>query len=98
MRFPLALLLPAAVALAGDSLPSGPQVGDKLPDLKAKAFSGPGAGKEFQLLAATKGRPTLVIFVHQITRPALKFLRPVDDFAVSKEGLAAHIVWLSGDR
>lgn len=92
------LLVPFAVVagfvLLGD-LSSGPQVGDKLPALKAHAFSGPEAGKEFDVLKATKGKPALLIFVHKITRPTLQFLRPVDEYAVKEEGkLAAHILWL----
>jgi hypothetical protein len=47
----------------GDSFPSGPQVGDKLPDFKAHGFFGPDAGKEFQIHEKSKG-PTLLIFMH----------------------------------
>jgi len=41
-----------------------------------------------------------LIFVHKITRPALKFLRPVDKFVAElEEGkLHARIVWLSEDK
>lgn len=92
------LLVPFAVVagfvLLGDPT-SGPQVGDKLPALKAHAFSGPEAGKEFDVLKATKGKPALLVFVHKITRPTLQFLRPVDEFAAKEEEkVAAHILWL----
>src|SRR5437868_1198223 len=97
MRSMTALLLCTGVLVAG-GFPSGPQVGDKLPDLKAKQVIGPDAGKEFKLHERAKDGPTLVIFVQQFSRPAFRFLKPVDEFAASKEGLATHIVWLTDDR
>lgn len=98
-----ALMLALAIQPGGDSFPSGPQVGDKLPDFKAHAHAGPDAGKEFKLHDRTKGGPTLVIFMHGpsevgITRPGLQFLRPVDKFAADNEKLATQIVWITGDK
>jgi hypothetical protein len=94
----MVLLVGVASAIGGDSFPSGPQVGEKLPELKVKAFSGPDAGKDIQPVANAKGGPTLLIFVHKITRPGLKLLRPIDEFAAQKSGLSAHVVWLGEDR
>ena len=91
-----ALLLVAGL-MVGD-VTSGPQVGDKLGDFKALGFSGPQADKEFQFLTQTKGKATLVVFVQKITRPALQFLRPVDDYAAKEEKLTTHVVWLTGDK
>jgi len=84
----------AAGAFAAGDLTSGPKVGDKLADFKAHGFSGPMEGKEFAPLKEAKDGPTLLIFVHQITRPALKCLRPIDAYAAKAEKLAGHIVWL----
>ena len=91
------------IAAVGDSFPSGPPVGDKLPDFKAHAYFGPDAGKEFKLLDKVKGGPTLLIFMHApgdhaITRPGLQFLRPVDKYASACEKLATQIVWTTADR
>ena len=91
-----ALLLVSALAL-GD-VTSGPQVGDKLGDFKALGVSGPQADKEFQFLTQTKGKATLIVFVQKITRPALQFLRPVDDYAAKEDKLSTHMVWLTGDK
>jgi hypothetical protein len=91
-----AVTLVALLAMAGT--PSGPQVGDKLSDFKVHGVSGPEAGKEFMFLSQVKGKPALVIFVHKITRPGLQFLRPVDDYVSKEDKLAAHIVWLTGDK
>lgn len=93
------VLFTASLLLAGD-LPSGPQVGKKLTPFKILAFSGPDAGKEVEFIKKDKGPPMLLIFVHKITRPALKFLRPVDKFVTEQEEgkLQAQIVWLSEDK
>ncbi len=90
-------LMLAASLMVGD-VTSGPQVGDKIGDFKALGFSGPQADKEFQFLTQTKGKATLVVFVQKITRPALQFLRPVDDYAAKEDKLSTHIVWLTGDK
>lgn len=84
------------LALAGDSFPSGPQAGQKLTPFKVLAFSGPEAGKEVELFKQAKGQPLLLIFVHRITRPGLKFLRPIDKLAaeLTADKLHGQIVWL----
>lgn len=96
-------LLTALLQAGGDTFPSGPPAGEKLPDFKAHAFFGPDAGKEFMLHAKTKGGPTLLIFMHApseigITRPGFQFLKPVDAFAAEQEKLATQIIWVTGDK
>ncbi len=91
------------LALSTGDFPSGPQVGDKLPDFKTQGFFGPDAGKEYQLHEKIKAGPTLVIFMHApsdaaITRPGLQFLKPVDKYAAENEKLATQIVWVTGDK
>jgi hypothetical protein len=101
--FTSSLLFTAFLLAGGDSFPSGPQVGDKLPDFKAHAHSGGDAGKEFKLHEKIKGGPSLIIFMHGpseigITRPGLQFLKPVDKYAGEQEKLASHVVWITGDK
>lgn len=96
------LFVLAALSFAGD-LPSGPQVGDKLPDFKAHQHFGPDAGKEFKLHEKIKGGPTLLIFMHApgempITRPGFQFIKPVDKYASEQEKLSTHIVWVTGNK
>ncbi|MSU79158.1 MAG: hypothetical protein EXS16_13845 [Gemmataceae bacterium] len=91
------------LTLFGGSFPSGPQVGDMLPDFKLHGHFGPDAGKEIKLHASTKGGPTLLIFMHApgeigITRPGLQFLRPVDKYSAEQDKLATQIVWITGDK
>lgn len=92
----LLMLLPGSMLIMSDSFPSGPQVGQKLTPFKTLAFSGPDAGKEIELCKGAAKQPSLLIFVHRITRPALKMLRPVDKLAadLTPDKLHAQIVWL----
>ncbi len=96
----LSVLFLAGSAPAGDEkVFSGPQPGEKLTAFKAQGISGPEAGKEF-MIAGGKPAPTLLIFVHEITRPGMQLLRPVDYYAsrLAPTGLQTHLVWLSADR
>lgn len=91
------------VATTVGDFPSGPPVGDKLPDFKAHQHFGPDAGKEFKLHEKTKGGPTLLIFMHApgdapITRPGFQFLKGVDKYAGEQQKLATHIVWVTGNK
>ena len=90
------LLLTAALFAGG--VPSGPQVGDKLGDFKAHAFSGPDAGKEVKLHEKAKDGPLMLVFVHEITRPGFQLLKPLDKFASENEKLKTYIVWLSPEK
>src|SRR5437870_862771 len=74
----LAILAVAAAVYAGGDPISGPKPGDKLTPFKVHVFAGPSAGEEVKLLTDPKETPQVLIFVHQITRPALQLLRPVD--------------------
>ncbi len=79
---------------------SGPQPGEKLTPFKVQVFSGPAAGKETELLGKDGKGPVLLIFVHEVTRPALQLLRPLDLYAVklAKTGLNTQFVWLTADK
>ena len=97
---PVLTILCALTLWADDPVFSGPQPGEKLTPFKVLGHSGPHAGKEVELLARSKGEPTLLVFVHEVTRPAFQLLRPVDAYAarLAKDGFAAHVVWLTADR
>jgi hypothetical protein len=63
-------------------------------------FTGPHAGKESDLLDQIKGGPALVVFVHELTRPAAQLMRPLDLYSakLAEDGFATHFVWLAADR
>ncbi len=85
---------------AQESVFSGPQPGEKTPAFKVLGFTGPNAGKEFELGAGSKSGPTLLVFVHELTRPASQLMRPLDLYGskLAGDGFATHFVWLTADR
>ncbi|GIW81662.1 MAG: hypothetical protein KatS3mg105_3469 [Gemmatales bacterium] len=94
------LLLASGWGLADEPVFSGPQPGEKMTPFKVVGAYGPMAGKEFTVLENASDSPVLLVFVHEMTRPLLQLLRPVDAFADkwSQAGLKAHIVMLTADR
>jgi hypothetical protein len=100
----LSLLLTSLVLTSGsltadDPIFSGPQLGEELPSLEVRGLSGEQAGQQFDLVAQAKGKPIVVIFVHQLTRPGLALTNTVMRFAASraKSGLVAGFVFLTDD-
>ena len=100
------LVLAAAVLLAGstglraqDPIFSGPQVGEPLPPFKAKGVFGEEAEKEIDLLEQAAGKPVLLVFVHQRTRPAFGLTNAVMKFAATRAdaGLTSGVIFLSDD-
>lgn len=89
-----------AAAIQDDPVFSGPQRGEKVAPFRVLQFAGPDAGKEVELAAADRAGPTMLVFVHEVTRPAMQLLRPIDLYAtkLAPDGLATHFVWLTADR
>ncbi len=85
-----------AFVLFGDP-ESGPKVGEKLGDAKVKGVYEPIEGKELNLLDRAKKEPTVVIFVHKLSRPTFQLLKEIDKAAAKEEGLNATFVWLTDD-
>ena len=85
---------------ADDPVFSGPQVGEKLTSFKVQGVYDEQAGKELDFVALAEGKPTLLIFVHERTRPSLGMTRALSDYAArrAKDGLATGVVWLSADK
>ena len=91
-------ILLSSHAHAQPTLFSGPQVGEALAQFEAQAAFGEFAGKKIQVLDE-KGSPTILVFVHQVTRPSVGLVRLVMNFAKSKqkEGLQSRLVFLTKD-
>jgi hypothetical protein len=83
-------------ALAQDKF-SGPQKGEKTAGFVVFDV---GARKELDFVAEGKGAPTLLVFIHELSRPAAQLMRALDDTAQVKQvrGLRALFVSLSEDR
>lgn len=78
---------------------SGPQPGEKLPALKVKGVFGDDAGKDFDYVQLAGGKPTVLIFMHKLTRPAAMVSRMIMTYCGKKkrEDLFAGIVYLTDD-
>ena len=85
---------------AEDPVFSGPQVGEQLTELKLVGVFDDSAGKEFDPVADAEGKPTLLVFVHKLTRPGLGLARGVTNYAKSLKGSDSYaaIAWLDDDK
>ena len=100
VRVSLLILVLAASLRADEPVFSGPQPGEKLTAFKVLGFQGPNAGKEVELIGQSNGKPTLLLIVHEWTRPLFQLVRTVDAFADrwAADGLVTQVVMLSADR
>ncbi len=99
MRVGLFVLLLAGVTAAEDPIFSGPQVGEKLSPFKVKGVLDHDAGKDLDFVTTAKGKPIVLVFVHQLDRPTIGFTRSLTAYTKSrsKDGLTTGVVWLSDD-
>jgi hypothetical protein len=85
--------------VAAESVFSGPQVGESTEPFKIRQVFGDAAGEEIDVVAAADGKPLLLIFVHDITRPSIGLTRMLADYAATRagEGLHSAVVLLTDD-
>ncbi len=98
----LVVLLLCALPLAAQEAAkefSGPQVSEKVTPFKIRGTIDDQAGKEIDLVEAAGGKPLLLVFVHERTRPSLGLARVVCEYAATKksDGLSAGLVFLTAD-
>lgn len=76
---------------------SGPQKGEKTPGFRVFDV---GTRQEADYVADGKGGPTLLVFVHELTRPGASLMRALDEYGQIKQarGLRTVFVSLSEDR
>jgi hypothetical protein len=103
MRLLLASLLAVcliAPVRADDPIFSGPQPGEKLSPFRVFLATGERQGKEADLIAEFAGAPTLLVFVHELTRPGAALMRPLEAFQQKRagDGLKTAFVFLTADR
>jgi hypothetical protein len=87
----------AATAQAAEV--SGPQVGDKIMPFTVRGVLDDEAGKNIDLVQDAAGKPLVIFFVHERTRPSISLARQVLSEAANRksEGLEAGLVLLSSD-
>lgn len=76
---------------------SGPQKGEKTASFKVFDLA---ARAETDYVADAKGAPSLLVFIHELSRPGAALMRALDDYGQVKQvrGLRTFFVSLSEDR
>jgi hypothetical protein len=83
----------------GDTVFSGPQVGEKLEPFSVTGVLGSTAGKEIDFVTEAAGKPIVLIFVHDINRQSVSMTRILSAYTASRsaDGLHTGIVYLADD-
>lgn len=93
--------LAVAVAVAADEpVFSGPQAGEKITPFTVTGVYDEQAGKELDFVKDAAGKPTMLIFVHKLTRPGAALFRGLTAYAAAQKekGVRAYVVWLDDDK
>jgi hypothetical protein len=87
-------------AAADDAVFSGPQPGESLAPFKVLTVLGENSGREIDPVAAADGKPTLLVFVHKLTRPGMALTRGLTAYAKSQsaKGVVSGVIWLDDDQ
>ena len=78
---------------------SGPQPGEKLASFKFRGVVGKDNGKQIDIVKAADGKPILLVFVHDQTRPSFGLATTLMHYAQTraKDGLHSAAIFLSDD-
>jgi len=97
--FPAFVLCFGVVVSSEDAVFSGPQVGEELVSFEVKSVLDDPAGQSVRILETQSNEPTLLVFVHQVTRPSIGLMRLLVNYATTKKeaGLKSHLVFLTED-
>jgi len=95
----LTFIAVASPVPAQEKILSGPQPGEKLPPLKVRIVLGDKAGKEVDILADAKDKPTFLVFMNQWNEEVAELMRVITLYAEQqkKPQLASAVVWLTPD-
>ena len=97
----LCLILTMSACAADDPVFSGPQAEEKLPPFPVKtvSFDDNGqmklAAEAVDWIAEANGKPTLLIVVHEVTRPAIGLARVLGSYGAKLEGAYVGMIVLT---
>jgi len=92
----LGCVLGSAVGSAQEKNLSGPQPGESISAFKVLKVSGPFDSQETQIGGGSK--PTLLMFAHKVTEPAIGLMMSLEWYAAKHKDLNDEYVFLSDDR
>ncbi len=86
-------------AYAQEKIFSGPQPGEKLSAFEVRGVLGDQAGKTLDFVKDAGGKPIVLIFVNEVSRPVISFTRVLSAYALtrSEDKLQLGITWLDDD-
>ena len=94
-----ALVMASAVLADEPEVLSGPQPGEKLTPFTVRGVFGDASGTNIELAPDDHRGPTVLVFIHQTTRPALAISRLISKFSASRVEykLQAAVIFLTDD-
>ncbi len=101
LRLTASLVFVCNLSLLADDTPvfSGPQVGEKLTSFETVGVYGKYRDKTLDLIEMSGGKPTMLLFVHNVTRPAGDLSRVLIHYGEMRadDGLFSALVLLTDD-
>jgi hypothetical protein len=88
--FAVVLLMPLSFSVvfaaqdAEEPVFSGPQIGEALPPLPVEILSGERIGAKVDLVDEFGEKPSVIFFIHQLTRPGFGLMRTITGFAANR--------------
>lgn len=96
---PAAADAPADKPADSDEVFSGPQVGEATAPFIIRGVFDDLSGQDLDPVTLADGKPLVLVFVHQVTRPSVALTRALSRYAHAREkdDLKMGIVWLAAD-
>ncbi len=78
---------------------SGPQTNEAIVPFQVRSVSVSDAGKQVDYVSNAKGKPLLLVFVHDVNRPSISLLRILTTYSAKRanDGLQTGVILLSDD-
>jgi len=78
---------------------SGPQSNEPLVPFEVRSVAGPDVGKQVDYVTTAKGKPLLLVFVHDVNRQSVSMVRLLTAYAVKRsvDGLQTGVIMLDED-
>jgi len=85
--------------VAQDPVFSGPQPGETLPEFEVRGVLKEQAGKTLNFVREAGGKPIVLIFIHEVSRPTIGFARTLSAYSLTRrrDGLFTGVTWLDDD-
>ncbi len=94
----LGLIFPSLM-IAQEPTFSGPQPGEPIAPFELRSLSASDAGKQVDYVTNAKGKPLLLVFVHDLNRQSIAMVRNLTTYSAkrSKDGLQTGVILMSND-